>query len=95
MHESEQAAKKLFEMSDEEVYPTKMQYDDKMLRHPNLNGDPVFTALKAKIAGFLREQDRAKHDPYYQIEKEGMKKVLFSSLKFLLIEVCKTKEDNN
>lgn len=77
MEESELTMKKVFEMTDEEIYATKMHYDDKMLRHPNLNNDPVFTALKAKIAGFHREQDRARHDPGYRVEKEKMKEVLF------------------
>ena len=65
-------------MTDKEIYATAMKYDDRMLRHSNLDNDPIFQALKGKIAGHVREQDRAKYEPGYKMEKAKVKDLIFT-----------------
>jgi hypothetical protein len=50
-----------------------MYYDNRLLKHPYLESDPIFQALKSKIAGFVREQEIAKQDKTYRIDKENLK----------------------
>lgn len=42
MEESDQCVKRAYEMTDEEIYQTKMKYDNRMLKHSNLDNDPIF-----------------------------------------------------